>query len=76
MAVIDRRFIRRPRKEHWCAYCSQPITGSHVAFFGMAEPGDKPYWLRAHVTCTEPVHIEGMRDAAAVEKFRALLEAT
>lgn len=49
MPSIASRFIRKPRKQHYCAYCDHAITGPHLAFYGMAERGDKPYWIRVHV---------------------------
>ena len=48
MPTISKRFVKHPRKVHYCAECHKKIEGPHWVLFGMAEPGDKPYQIRVH----------------------------
>lgn len=60
MPIIQRRSIKKTRKEHPCFDCCRTIqSGSPaVSLFGMAHEGEKPFWIYRHTmeACPEPSH--------------------
>ena len=53
MPIIEARLIRKSKVRHCCESCGRgiPRTDKKLALYGMADVGDKPYWIYFHFGC-------------------------